>query len=185
MTSTYEEFLISYEDWSHDKSSSTDMTATDFYYQSCIKDVITCSKCNIALTEWESNDNSLKKHSRYATCAWVEEQIVKKSSSARLEFQTKIKSSHEERLIIFKKWSHTSSISESLVVVEFYHESDTKNLTTCSECDLKLSNWKLKRDLMKAHIRQSSNCWLTHSLNENETSVAIATSTKSNFELDI
>ena len=38
---------------------------------------------------------------------------------------------------------------------------------------------------MKAHIRQSPNCWLAHSLGENETSAAIAASAKSNFELGI
>ena len=86
MTFTYEEFLISYENWSHDKSSLIDMIAIDFYYQSCIKDVITDFKCDITLIEWKSNDNSLKKHNRYAIYAWVEEQIAKESSSARLEF---------------------------------------------------------------------------------------------------
>ena len=83
---------------------------------------------------------------------------------------------YEERLTTFKKWFHINSVSEILVVVEFCFESDIKNFITCSECDLTLNNWKLKRDSMKAHMRQSSNCVFVQELDITfkETSVAIS-----------
>ena len=84
-------------------------------------------------------------------------------------------STYEERLAIFKKWPHTTPTSEALAAAEFCFESGTKNLTTCSECSLTLSNWKLKRDPMKAHMRQSPNCVFAQELDitSKETSVAI------------
>ena len=97
-------------------------------------------------------------------------------------------STYEERLIIFKKWLYIISISENLIAIEFCFESDTKNFTTCSKCNLTLNNWKIKRDLMKAYRRQSSNCVFVQKLNMifKETSIAISiialidsTSTKS------
>ena len=84
---------------------------------------------------------------------------------------------YEKRLIIFKKWLHIIFISESLIVAEFCFESNTENFTTCSECDLKLNNWKFKRNSMKTHMRQSLKCSFVQSLNKNETSSS--TSTKS------
>ena len=227
MASTYEDLLASYEDWPHDKPSPADMAAAGFYYQPCTKDVTTCSKCGIALAEWESNDNPLKKHSRYATCAWVEEHIAKaeqaaieakeaaavtqktmeqeavaapKPSSKAISSKSSksdpftsdltlpgpgdtisrpIRSpprckhhenEYEERLATFTKWPHTSPTPESLAAAGFCFEPGTKDLTTCSECGLGLSNWRPKRDPMKAHMRQSPNCLLAQSLVEKETS---------------
>ena len=72
---------------------------------------------------------------------------------------------YEKRLITFKKWLHINFIFENLIVVEFCHELNIKNFITCSECDLKLNNWKFKRNSMKAHMRQSSNCVLIQKLN--------------------
>ena len=83
-------------------------------------------------------------------------------------------STYEKCLITFKKWFHITSISEIFVVAEFCHESIIKNLTTCSECDLKLNNWKFKRDSIKIHVRQSSNCLFVQRLNKKETSTNIS-----------
>ena len=77
---------------------------------------------------------------------------------------------YEKCLITFKKWFHIIFISENFVVAEFCFESNIKNFITCSECDLKLSNWKLKRNFMKIHTRQSSNCLFVQTLNEKNTS---------------
>ena len=79
-------------------------------------------------------------------------------------------STYEKRLITFKKWFHIISTSEILVVAEFCFELNIKNFITCSKCDLTLNNWKFKRDFMKTHTRQSSNCSFVQDLNENETS---------------
>ena len=47
----YETFLINYKNRSHDKLSSIDIIAIEFYYQSCIKNVIIYSKCDIILID--------------------------------------------------------------------------------------------------------------------------------------
>ena len=85
-------------------------------------------------------------------------------------------STYEKRLIIFKKWFYITSTSESLIVAEFCFESNIKNFTTCSKCNLTLSNWKFKRNSMKIHIRQSSNCVFAQELNiiSKKTSIAIS-----------
>ena len=83
---------------------------------------------------------------------------------------------YEKRFATFKKWFHINFNFENLVVAEFCHESDIKNFITCSKCDLKLNNWKFKRDSKKAHMRQSSNCLFFQ--DKKETSIN-ATSTKS------
>ena len=95
-------------------------------------------------------------------------------------------STYEKRLITYKKWFHIIFISENFVVVEFCHESIIKNFTTCSKCDLKLNNWKFKRNSIKIHVRQSSNCLFVQKLNKKEISTDISviavedsTSTKS------
>ena len=178
MTFTYQERLIIFANWLHDKSSTTDVVATRFNYMSNTKNINICSKCELKWDEWFANEDSLQQH-LYIDCSLT--QALKTSTSMKLKFDTQsknddlqAKNAYEERLIIFTKWSHTSFIFENLVVVEFCLKSNIKNFITCSECDLKLSNWRLKRNLMKAHKRQSSNCLLTRILNDIETTSAIA-----------
>ena len=67
-------------------------------------------------------------------------------------------STYKERLATYKKWPHVSPTPEDLAAAGFCHEPGTKDLTTCSECGLELSNWKPKRRSITAHGRQSSNC---------------------------
>ena len=88
-------------------------------------------------------------------------------------------STYEKRLTTFKKWSHIKSSAIDIIAIEFCHESNIKNFTTCSECDLKLSNWKFKRDFMKAHTRQSSNCSFVKNSDEKKAFIIDSTSTKS------
>ena len=73
---------------------------------------------------------------------------------------------YEKRLITYKKWFHIIFISENLVAIEFYHDSNTKYLVICSKCDLKLN---IKRNSIKIHMRQSRNCSFVQRLNVNET----------------
>ena len=79
-------------------------------------------------------------------------------------------STYEERLITYKQWFHIIFISETFVVAEFCFESNIKNFIICSECNLILNNWKFKRDFMKTHTRQSSNCLFVQTLNKKNTS---------------
>ena len=83
-------------------------------------------------------------------------------------------STYEKRLITYKKWFHIIFIFENLVVVEFCHESIIKNFNICLKCDLKLNNWKLKRNSIKIHVRQSSNCLFVQKSNKKETSTNIS-----------
>ena len=217
----YETFLINYKNWSHDKFSSIDIIAIEFHYQSCIKNVITCFKCDITLIDWKFKNNFMKKHNQYVICAWIKKQIVIKKIErivsfrynqskfqfvASSELRTKFKffkfnvfaidfilldvddiidfinqvvnssqflyqhivimiSTYEKRLITYRKWFHINFIFENFVVVEFCFESNTKNFTICSKCNLKLNNWKFKRNSIKAHMRQSSNCVFVQKLN--------------------
>ena len=128
----YETFLISYKNWLHDKFSSIDIIAIEFYYQSCTKNVITCSKCDITLIDWKLKNNSMKKHNRYAICAWIEEQIViasfisslsslfnqsELSLVASFELQTKFKSfKFEEFTISFNSKSTSIKSSFELII---------------------------------------------------------------------
>ena len=80
-------------------------------------------------------------------------------------------STYEKRLITFKKWSHTTSIFENLVAIEFYHDSDTEYLVICSKCDLKLN---IKRSSIKIHMRQSRNCSFVQNLDEIKASKIIS-----------
>ena len=104
--------------------------------------------------------------------------------------QSLLNFSYEERLINFKAWSHQLSIFTSLTTIDFCYETNIKdfitlttidfcyetnikNLITCSKCDLVLTNWKSKKDSLRAHIRQSSNCFFAQALSKDQSIVEI------------
>ena len=104
--------------------------------------------------------------------AETQSQLISQASSifvfAPSHIQSLLSSSYEERLINFKTWSHQLSTSTSLAVVDFCYEIDIENLTTCSKCDLTLIDWKSKRNSLRAHKRQSSNCSIAQALSKDQ-----------------
>ena len=102
--------------------------------------------------------------------------------------QSLLSSRYEKRLTIFKTWSHQLSSLESFAIANFYYEIDIENLTTCSKCDLTLANWKSKRDSLRTHMRQSSNCFFAQALSKDQSIVevfeSIISSITSLFDID-
>ena len=67
-------------------------------------------------------------------------------------------STYQERLATFKKWPHASPTPKGLAAAGFCHEPGTKDLTTCSECDLAMNGWQPHEDLLKEHYSRAPDC---------------------------
>ena len=229
----------------------TSFAIVDFCYETSIKDLTTCSKCDLTLIDWKFKRNSLKAHKRQSfNCSIAqalskdqvfsislnstsiescfeattqsivetststtssvalvqtskEETLASISNSSKTNFLQSISSlldidetlfeahtqskislvanfcvmtsifTYEERLIIFKAWSYQLSTSTSLAVVDFCYEIDIEDLTICSECELALANWRSKRDSLRAHMRQSSNCFFAQTLSKDQSKASL------------
>ena len=70
---TYENRLVIFTKWFHNKLFATNMIVVDFIHQLCTKDVIICSKCNLTLIDWKSKKDSLQAHIDYFSwCAFAQ-----------------------------------------------------------------------------------------------------------------
>ena len=105
MIFTYEERLITYENWFHVKSSSVVMIVADFERQLCIKDVTNCSKCLMILDDWSVDSNFLQMHLNESDCRLTQTLNDKKTSiimiSKKSYLAIKVENKYEDRLIIF------------------------------------------------------------------------------------
>ena len=69
MISTYEERLITYKNWFHNKFSTINMIVVDFIRQFCIKNITNCSKCLMIFDDWFVDSDSLRMHFDESDCS--------------------------------------------------------------------------------------------------------------------
>ncbi|KAF6229760.1 hypothetical protein HO173_011276 [Letharia columbiana] len=68
--------------------------------------------------------------------------------------------SYLTRVVSYTSWPHTSPNASAMAKAGFHQQqhSQRRDLTTCSTCGLKLSEWECSDDPLDEHVRRSPAC---------------------------
>ena len=121
---SYDKRLTTYKNWSHNKFSANDMIATEFYHKLNIKNIVTCSKCDMKLSKWFIDANFLTIHLKARNCSLTQalndtiiaQKTIEQKAIAARKQSSKIKS--RNFFESFKSEKFTINFNSSSISIE-------------------------------------------------------------------